>query len=90
MAGRRTIRTTADCKLGNEIPGGRPLGSGISSCEKKDGLRLSDFDPAISAAGIVLLLVDHVAFHCLDLNRLEGKSVIDTRGLWSYGSTASD
>lgn len=54
------------------------------------GLGLSDFDTAISAAHIVVLLVDHAAFRRLNLSRLHGKSLIDTRGLWSYGPAAVD
>lgn len=37
---------------------------------------------AVSAADIVLLLVDHTDFASIDRKLLEGKAVIDTRGLW--------
>ncbi len=43
---------------------------------------LSGLDEALEAADIVVLLVDHRAFRDLDRTRLEGKTVIDTRGAW--------
>lgn len=46
-------------------------------------LKLSDFDQAIEAANIVVLLVDHSAFQYIDRETLNGKFVIDTRGMWS-------
>ncbi|MGO4956334.1 UDP-N-acetyl-D-mannosamine dehydrogenase [Luteococcus sp. Sow4_B9] len=46
------------------------------------GVRLAELDEALEAADIVLLLVDHTAFKQLDPARLEGRTVIDTKGLW--------
>ncbi|RZU61273.1 UDP-N-acetyl-D-mannosamine dehydrogenase [Zhihengliuella halotolerans] len=37
---------------------------------------------AIEEADIVLLLVDHAQFKTIDRSTLEGKTVIDTRGMW--------
>jgi UDP-N-acetyl-D-mannosaminuronic acid dehydrogenase len=45
-------------------------------------LRLSELEPALAACQIVVLLVDHRAFRSLDRKLLEGKVVIDTRGIW--------
>jgi UDP-N-acetyl-D-mannosaminuronic acid dehydrogenase len=39
-------------------------------------------EPAIALAELVVLLVDHAEFRRLDLSRLAGKTVIDTRNCW--------
>lgn len=46
------------------------------------GIELVGLDEALERADIVLLLVDHKEFKELDRSRLEGKTVIDTRGTW--------
>ena len=46
------------------------------------GVTLLPVDDAIAAADIVLLLVNHRQFIQLDRRVLEGKAVIDTRGVW--------
>ncbi len=43
---------------------------------------LADFDEAIAAADIVLLLVDHAQFLKVERSALDGKVIIDTRGAW--------
>jgi UDP-N-acetyl-D-mannosaminuronic acid dehydrogenase len=43
----------------------------------------ADFEKALSAAKIVVLLVDHKAYKQIPINRLTGKTIIDTRGTWS-------
>jgi UDP-N-acetyl-D-mannosaminuronic acid dehydrogenase len=45
-------------------------------------VRLMPLDPALEAADIVLLLVDHEVFAEVDRERLKERIVIDTRGLW--------
>jgi UDP-N-acetyl-D-mannosaminuronic acid dehydrogenase len=45
--------------------------------------RLSGLDEALAAADLVLLLVDHDEFLKVDPLSLEGKLVIDTRGVWA-------
>jgi UDP-N-acetyl-D-mannosaminuronic acid dehydrogenase len=45
--------------------------------------RLVQLDEAISAADLLVLLVDHKPFREVDLNALEGKAVLDTRGVWA-------
>ncbi len=45
-------------------------------------VQLAPLDPALEAADIVLLLVDHEAFAEVDRERLKERIVIDTRGLW--------
>ncbi len=51
--------------------------------DELDGLSPRSLDEALEAANIVLLLADHRAFRALDRNRLAGKRVIDTRGIWA-------
>jgi UDP-N-acetyl-D-mannosaminuronic acid dehydrogenase len=46
------------------------------------GVRLEDFERALSRADIVVLLVDHMGFRQVNRARLNGKTLIDTRGVW--------
>jgi UDP-N-acetyl-D-mannosaminuronic acid dehydrogenase len=48
----------------------------------KPGVELVDLESALTGADVVVLLVDHVQFKSIDRPRLEGKAVVDTRGLW--------
>ena len=41
-----------------------------------------DVDEAVKQADVVVVLVDHSAFKALDQSLLEGKKLIDTRGLY--------
>lgn len=45
-------------------------------------LKKEDLDEAVAAADVVLLLVNHKEFIALDRSKLEGKTVIDTKGIW--------
>jgi UDP-N-acetyl-D-mannosaminuronic acid dehydrogenase len=47
------------------------------------GIELANLDQAIAQADILVMLVDHSAFRRLDRARLSGKTVVDTRGIWS-------
>lgn len=49
---------------------------------KSLGLSLWDFDRAVKAADILLLLVDHAGFLSIDHEVIKNKIVIDTRGVW--------
>jgi UDP-N-acetyl-D-mannosaminuronic acid dehydrogenase len=42
-----------------------------------------DMEEAVAAADLVMLLVDHDEFLTLDPQSLEGKNVIDTKGIWN-------
>jgi UDP-N-acetyl-D-mannosaminuronic acid dehydrogenase len=46
------------------------------------GITLCDFDVALERADILVLLVDHKSFLAMDNSRLQGRTVIDTRGVW--------
>lgn len=41
-----------------------------------------DLDTAIAEADLILLLVNHKEFVALDTTKLQGKTVIDTKGIW--------
>ncbi len=46
------------------------------------GLKLVEMDVALDQADIVVLLVDHQPFKAINRTRLQGKVVVDTRGVW--------
>lgn len=48
------------------------------------GIRFTDALTAIDQADIVVLLVDHRQFNLIDPAALDGKVLIDTRGLWTW------
>ena len=45
-------------------------------------IELAAFTTAIEDADVVVLLVDHREFVGVDQDLLNGKTVIDTRGIW--------
>ncbi len=45
-------------------------------------VELASFESAVAAADIVVLLVNHQEFLAVDRRKLDGKAVIDTRGVW--------
>lgn len=45
--------------------------------------KLTSLENAIKIVDIVVLLVDHIQFKSMDSSLLDGKQVIDTRGIWS-------
>lgn len=49
---------------------------------EKLGVALSGLDAALARADILVLLVDHKPFKSIDRARFQGKSVVDTRGIW--------
>lgn len=46
------------------------------------GVVLADLEQALAAADVIVLLADHRAFADVSRDRLRGKTVVDTRGLW--------
>ena len=46
------------------------------------GVALSSLENALGRADILVLLVDHKPFKSIDRARLQGKAVVDTRGIW--------
>ncbi len=55
-----------------ELPRGLPA----------DKVELKSLDAAVAAADVVVLLVNHREFLDFDRRKLDGKAVIDTRGVW--------
>lgn len=47
-----------------------------------DNAQLSEYAQAINDADVILLLVDHKEFKDLDVQLLDGKEVVDTKGIW--------
>ena len=45
--------------------------------------KLTSIENALKFVDIVVLLVDHIQFKSMDSSLLDGKQVIDTRGIWS-------
>ncbi len=45
-------------------------------------MTLVDLDPALAAADVVVLLVDHDDFRDVPAAALRGKRIVDTRGIW--------
>jgi UDP-N-acetyl-D-mannosaminuronic acid dehydrogenase len=50
--------------------------------------RMHDMAEAVAAADLVMLLVDHDEFLLIDRDSLEGKQVIDTKGIWNEAEPA--
>lgn len=50
--------------------------------EKSPDIKLLDAEAAVRAADIVLMLVNHREFYQIDRTLLNGKKVLDTRGVW--------
>jgi UDP-N-acetyl-D-mannosaminuronic acid dehydrogenase len=48
-----------------------------------EGARLASIDVALAEADIVVLLVDHKAFKKIGAERLAGRHLVDTRGVWT-------
>jgi UDP-N-acetyl-D-mannosaminuronic acid dehydrogenase len=46
------------------------------------GIGFAELDAAVTRADVVVLLVNHREFVRFDRSKLEGKAVIDTRGIW--------
>ncbi len=58
------------------------IGALPPTLEGRNNVRLDTFGPALKAADIILLLVDHQQFRRVEPAQLREKIVIDTRGLW--------
>ena len=48
----------------------------------KSNVELAELDDAVERADIVLVMVDHDPFKGFNLEKLQEKVVIDTKGLW--------
>ncbi|CAM2007384.1 UDP-N-acetyl-D-mannosamine dehydrogenase [Acanthopleuribacter pedis] len=50
----------------------------------REGFELVDLDEALAAAQMVVVLVNHKAFYAVAPEALQGKTVLDTRGVWRF------
>jgi UDP-N-acetyl-D-mannosaminuronic acid dehydrogenase len=48
-----------------------------------EGAKFASIDAALAEADILVLLVDHKAFKKVDAERLAGRHLVDTRGVWT-------
>ena len=48
----------------------------------RERIELGNLDDALSAAPVVVLLTDHREFHSVDVRQLDGKRLVDSRGMW--------
>lgn len=69
--------------LGNRLKVVEPFTDVLSPTLVDAGAHLCDLDEALSTADIVVVLVDHTDFKSLDREQLNGKIVLDTRGMLS-------
>ncbi|UNK47353.1 UDP-N-acetyl-D-mannosamine dehydrogenase [Arthrobacter sulfonylureivorans] len=80
-------------RLADAIPNGQLLAVEPNILElpaelhNRKNVRLSELEPAIAAADLILLLVDHEEFKKFDTDKLLDKKVIDTRGAWRQVQT---
>ena len=56
--------------------------------QQLDSVQLVDLAAAMTKADVIALLVDHKEFTAVDRRYVEGKAVIDIRGIWSYPNLA--
>jgi UDP-N-acetyl-D-mannosaminuronic acid dehydrogenase len=79
-----TITATLTNRFDGEVlvvePNSKILPSALADTK---GLTMCDLDHALKKSQVIALLVDHQEFQELDRSRLEGKAVVDTRGIWS-------
>lgn len=52
------------------------------SLAKFDSIELVSAEEAVKSANIIVMLVSHQVFYAINRAQLEGKQVIDTRGVW--------
>jgi hypothetical protein len=48
-----------------------------------EGAKLASIDVALTEADVIVLLVDHKAFKKIGHERLAGRYLVDTRGVWT-------
>src|SRR5699024_2048796 len=61
-------------------PNVKELPKRLKGCENAE---LMNYEEAIAGADVILLLVDHKEFKALDKSVLNGKKLVDTKGLWN-------
>ena len=54
-----------------------------ASLSEKKNVVLASVDEAIRDADVIVMLVDHKEFKAVDRHLLNGKPIVDTKGLWA-------
>jgi UDP-N-acetyl-D-mannosaminuronic acid dehydrogenase len=57
--------------------------------EGRNNVRFAEPQDAIKHADVVVLLVDHQQFRLLPKGILDGKQIVDTKGLWRPGKSSA-
>ena len=70
-------------RYGDRIVVVEPHCDGLPKALLDTGAVSADLDAALDQCDLVLLLVDHDEFRLVKADRLAGKTVYDTRGIWS-------
>lgn len=76
------VKHIAEKKLGTLLIVEPNIDSLPIDLEKYTDIRLLDAEAAVLAADIVIMLVNHREFYQIDRTLLNGKKVLDTRGVW--------
>lgn len=76
------VKYIAEKKLGTLLIVEPNIDSLPIDFEKYPDIRLLDAEAAVRAADIVIMLVNHREFYQIDRTLLNGKKVLDTRGVW--------
>jgi len=67
-----------------KIVAAEPCARGLPRELDGKGIEFTDALSAIDKADVVVLLVDHRQFGLIDAEALDGKKLVDTRGLWTW------
>jgi len=69
-------------KYGDRVVVVEPYAPDLPPALAQLGARLAALEEALAEADVVALLVNHRPFSAVEARSLEGKAVIDTRGIW--------
>jgi UDP-N-acetyl-D-mannosaminuronic acid dehydrogenase len=76
-------------EFGQRISIVEPYAAQLSGSLANSGAQKVTLEDALASCGILLLLVDHNEFRKVSREKLAGKTIIDTRGIWKW-PTLSD
>jgi len=69
-------------RFGSRIRIVEPYAEALPAAFHGSGATLVDIDTAIESCPIMIVLVDHDVFRSVPLEERQGKTVLDTRGIW--------
>jgi UDP-N-acetyl-D-mannosaminuronic acid dehydrogenase len=76
------VQLIAEQKMGHVLIAEPHIEHLPPSLTQLDNIELVSADEAVRRANIIVMLVSHQVFYAIDRAQLEGKQVIDTRGVW--------